>query len=48
MRYRWLRFEVASNASDGADPPAQTLVGVAALGLPGMLVEIEATAVTGS
>ena len=28
-----------------ADPPAQTLIGVQALGLPRMLVEIEATAV---
>jgi enamine deaminase RidA (YjgF/YER057c/UK114 family) len=28
-----------------ADPPAQTLIGVQALGMPGMLIEIEATAV---
>ena len=28
-----------------APPPAQTLIGVQALGMPGMLVEIEATAV---
>ncbi|MDJ0848849.1 MAG: Rid family hydrolase [Myxococcota bacterium] len=28
-----------------APPPAQTLIGVQALGMPGMLVEIEASAV---
>ena len=31
-----------------AAPPAQTLIGVQALGLPGMLIEIEATAVAAS
>ena len=30
---------------DGAVPPAQTLIGVQALGLPAMRIEIEATAV---
>ena len=30
-----------------APPPAQTLLGVQALGMPGMLIEIEATAVLG-
>jgi enamine deaminase RidA (YjgF/YER057c/UK114 family) len=32
----------------GAAPPAQTLLGIQALGMPGMLIEIEATAVIGS
>ena len=32
---------------DGVPPPAQTLIGVQALGLPGMQIEIEATAVVG-
>jgi enamine deaminase RidA (YjgF/YER057c/UK114 family) len=37
---------IGSFFGDG-DPPAQTLIGVQALGLPSMLVEIEATAVIG-
>jgi enamine deaminase RidA (YjgF/YER057c/UK114 family) len=38
----------ALGAFFGAGPcPAQTLIGVQALGMPGMLIEIEATAVVG-
>jgi len=44
-------FEVITQAIDevtsGADHPAQTLVGVTGLAIPGCLIEIECTAVAG-
>lgn len=44
-------YEVITRAIDevtgGADHPAQTIVGVTGLAVPGCLIEIECTAVTG-
>ncbi len=35
------------SVTDGADHPAQTIVGVTGLAVPGLLIEIECTAVVG-
>jgi enamine deaminase RidA (YjgF/YER057c/UK114 family) len=44
--YRPVLGEVRSRYVDGNRPPASTLVGVSALAMDGLLIEIEAVAVT--
>jgi enamine deaminase RidA (YjgF/YER057c/UK114 family) len=39
--------EAIDEVTGGADHPAQTIVGVTGLAVPGLLIEIEATAVAG-